>query len=1093
MASLAVEATLGLVEIFSSLILKEINQKKDVKDDIDSITSSLTMMRAFLNDEGGTRGNQRHEDKVRQIRDFAFATEDALDEFMFHVSHHIHAHKITKFAHVVAHFFPEKLAFHELSSEIKRIRSRIQNFIEVYQLCAGNTSSGEGGSSNGWSEDHLFHQLIEEDDIVGFEEHVESVCNQLLSREPCLSTISIVGLPGSGKTVLAKQVYECKRVQGHFEFRAWAHVSRSLKLDEVLRSILTQFFPGIGGSILTNEVAMREILNKYVQQQRFLVVLDDIWRMRDWELIINVFQNGSSGSRILFTSRDSNVGASCVEYPKYVHELNGLPWKKASNLFCKKAFRSCNGICPPELEDWSEKIIKKCEGLPLAVIAAGNLLSGSGKFHMNGRNCTTALETIFLLWGLFYYQRQRLIRLWIAEGFVKEARNTSLEEVAENYLNKLVQKNLVHVTARDIDGRVRSCRVLNLVHDFIIAKAVEENFVRSASTGSSLSQERIRRLSAQTENCTNVELSETSGHVRSAFMFGGGKFSNLEFFRLLKVLDMQGAPLEDFPIDIVKLVLLKYLSLRKTNVKTVPKSIKKLALLETLDLKQTSVTWLPGSIFRLHLLRHLLVYKYDVKNYVTFDGAKGIEMHSGRGALSKIQKLSLVKATTELIQKLDAMIHLRKLGLINLKSKDGRKVCGSIQKMEHLSTLDLQADSGDDLELDHIQIKPGFEVLQHLYLKGQLKELPSWVSSLQSLIKVGLKWSRSDFSPLPALQALPNLMELDMADAFTGQTLEFSKNTFSKLKILQIEQFRELSMVVVEVGAMPALEKLTFCKCDKLNMLPLGIENLTCLQELLLYDMNGQLIDRLRKNSEDRNLRTGIGMDVGMSDDGNGSSTPVGMGMSDDGNASTTPVGMDVSAERNTSSITGFPLDTAYMIKMNYSRSAVDNLEKIEGFGGTVLHEVNAHTMNKHPILRRISFDRIVYNFPHAGFYGPEESLLQIELHRDLVRGLKNAKTMLTEDGVIHVTHKTAHPYSKWEIEKLAEEQGLFLVEKVRFSVRDYKGYVNRRGKSPNCYSTFPIGEASTYKFSKNDHAVHRDNALLNLSLADLVEHARAK
>lgn len=880
MASLAVEATLGLVEIFSSLILKEIDQKKDVKDDIDSITSSLTMMRAFLNDEGGTRGNQRHEDKVRQIRDFAFATEDALDEFMFHVSHHIHAHKITKFAHVVAHLFPEKLAFHELSSEIKRIRSRIQNFIEVYQLCAGNTSSGEGGSSNGWSEDHLFHQLIEEDDIVGFEEHVESVCNQLLSRGPCLSTISIVGLPGSGKTVLAKQVYECKRVQGHFEFRAWAHVSRSLKLDEVLRSILTQFFPGIGGSILTNEVAMREILNKYVQQQRFLVVLDDIWRMRDWELIVNVFQNGSSGSRILFTSRDSNVGASCVEYPKYVHELNGLPWKKASNLFCKKAFRSCNGICPPELEDWSEKIIKKCEGLPLAVIAAGNLLSGKRqipyewkKLHDSlGDNLPVMgiillpsyedlpsnLRSCFLYFSIFpedySIQRQRLIRLWIAEGFVKEAMNPSLEEVAENYLKKLVQRNLVHVTARDIDGRVRSCRVLNLVHDFIIAKAVEENFVRSASTRSSLSQERIRRLSAQTEICTNVELSETSGHVRSAFMFGGGKFSNLEFFRLLKVLDMQGAPLEDFPIDIVKLVLLKYLSLRETNVKTVPKSIEKLALLETLDLKQTSVTWLPGSIFRLHLLRHLLVYKYDVKNYVTFDGAKGVEMRSGRGTLSYIQKLSLVKATTALIQKLDAMIHLRKLGLINLKSKDGRKVCGSIQKMEHLSTLDLRADSGDNLELDHIQIKPGFEVLQHLYLKGQLKELPSWVSSLQSLIKVGLKWSRSDFSPLPALQALPNLMELDMADAFTGQTLEFSKNTFSKLKILQIEQFRELSMVVVEVGAMPALEKLTFCKCDKLNMLPLGIENLTCLQELLLYDMNGQLIDRLRKNIEDRNL-----------------------------------------------------------------------------------------------------------------------------------------------------------------------------------------------------------------------------------------------
>ncbi|XP_039170404.1 disease resistance protein RPM1-like [Eucalyptus grandis] len=877
MASLAVEATVTLVELVSSLILKEINQKKDVKADINRIMNTLKTMQAFLSDRGGTHGNQLLQDQVCQIRDFAYDVEDAFDEYMFQVPYHEHTHKITKFAHGVAQFGPRWKALHGMSSRFKEIRNDIENFKDFDSLRAGNTSSGEGGSSGLWSEDHLAHNF--DSDIGGFEGHVERIRDQLLSGEPRLSTISIVGLPGSGKTVLAKQVYECKRVQGHFEFRAWAHVSRSLKLDEVLRSILTQFFPGIGGSVFINEVAMREILNKYVQQQRFLVVLDDIWRMQDWELIVNVFQNGSSGSRILFTSRDSNVGASCVEYPIYVHELNGLPWKKASSLFCKKAFRSCNGICPPELEDWSEKIIKKCEGLPLAVIAAGNLLSGKRqipyewkKLHDSlGDNLPVMgiillpsyedlpsyLRSCFLYFSIFpedySIQRQRLIRLWIAEGLVKEARNTSLEEVAENYLNKLVQRNLVHVTARDIDGRVRSCRVLNLVHDFIIAKAVEENFVRSASKRSSLSQGRIRRLSAQTEICTNVELSETLGHVRSVFMFGRGKFSNLEFFRLLKVLDMQGAPLEDFPIDIVKLVLLKYLSLRETNVKTVPKSIKKLSLLETLDLKQTSVTWLPGSIFRLHLLRHLLVYKYDVKNDVTFDGAKGVEMHSGRGALSNIQKLSLVKATTELIQKLDAMIHLRKLGLINLKSEDGRRVCGSIQKMEHLSTLDLRADSGDYLELDHIQIKPGFEVLQHLYLTGQLQMLPRWVSSLQSLIKVGLKGSRSHINPLPALQALPNLMELDMVDAFTGQKLEFLMNTFRRLKILQIEKFRELSMVAVEVGAMPALEKLTFCKCDKLNMLPLGIDMLTRLQELLLCDMNGQFIDRLRKNSEDRN------------------------------------------------------------------------------------------------------------------------------------------------------------------------------------------------------------------------------------------------
>ncbi|KAI6688667.1 hypothetical protein NL676_025495 [Syzygium grande] len=754
MAYLAVEATLRLVEIVSSLILKEINQKKDVKEDIDCITSWLKTMRAFLSDLEGTQGNQCLQDKVHQIRDFAYDIEDAFDEFMFRVPQHVHTHSITKFGHKVAHLAPQKRALHEISSRIKEIRIKIQNFRDLEYLRTGNTSSGESRSSG----------------------HVERIRDQLLSGQPRLSTISIVGPPGSGKTVLARQVFECKRVQGLFYFHAWVHVSPSSKPQELLRSILTQFFPWMDGSDLINGVAVREIFSKHnMQQKRFIVVLDDIWRMQDWERIANALQIGSGGSTILVTSRNSDVGSTCAGCPEYVHKLNALPYETALSLFCKKAFRSCNGTCPPELDEWSKKIIKKCEGLPLAVIAAGNLLSKKGHIPHEWKKLHDSLGANLPVMGSIL--------------------------------------------------------------------AEEENFVGSASERSSSSQGRIRRLSAQTDIRTNVELSATLDHVRSAFMFGRGKFSDLKLFQLLKILDMQGAPLGDFPIHIVKLVLLKYLSLRETNIKTVPKSIKKLALLETLDLKRTSVTRLPGSIFQLHLLRHLLVYGYNVKNSVTFDGAKGVEMHSGRGALSNIRKLSLVMATTELIKKLVGMIHLRKLGLINLKSKDGRKVCESIQKMEHLSTLDLRAESGDHLELDHIQIKPGFVFLRHLYLKGQLQKLPKWVSSLQSLIKVGLKWSRLNINPLQALQDLPNLMDLNMVDAFTGQTLEFKANTF-----------RKLSIVDLQVNAMPALEKLTFRKCEKLDTLPFGINRLTNLQELLLYGMNGEFIDRLRKNSEDRNL-----------------------------------------------------------------------------------------------------------------------------------------------------------------------------------------------------------------------------------------------
>ncbi|KAI6688663.1 hypothetical protein NL676_025491 [Syzygium grande] len=51
---------------------------------------------------------------------------------------------------------------------------------------------------------------------------------------------------------------------------------------------------------------------------------------------------------------------------------------------------------------------------------------------------------------------------------------------------------------------------------------------------------------------------------------------------------------------------------------------------------------------------------------------------------------------------------------------------------------------------------------------------------------------------------------------------------------------------------------------------------------------------------------------------------------------------------------------------------------------------------------------------------------------------------MLTKDGEVHVTHKTAHPFDKWEIEKLAEEPGLRLVEKARVPTA-YRSTLNYR------------------------------------------------
>lgn len=95
-------------------------------------------------------------------------------------------------------------------------------------------------------------------------------------------------------------------------------------------------------------------------------------------------------------------------------------------------------------------------------------------------------------------------------------------------------------------------------------------------------------------------------------------------------------------------------------------------------------------------------------------------------------------------------------------------------------------------------------------------------------------------------------MELDLVRYYTGEKLEFKKDTFTELKILHIEQFDRLNTMVVQNGAMPKLKKLTMSRCQNLELFPLGIEVLRSLDELLLYDMHNLLIANLQKGSEDR-------------------------------------------------------------------------------------------------------------------------------------------------------------------------------------------------------------------------------------------------
>ncbi|KAF6142789.1 hypothetical protein GIB67_002653 [Kingdonia uniflora] len=72
---------------------------------------------------------------------------------------------------------------------------------------------------------------------------------------------------------------------------------------------------------------------------------------------------------------------------------------------------------------------------------------------------------------------------------------------------------------------------------------------------------------------------------------------------------------------------------------------------------------------------------------------------------------------------------------------------------------------------------------------------------------------------------------------------------------------------------------------------------------------------------------------------------------------------------------------------------------------------------------------------------------------------------MLIENGEVHITHKTGHPFIEWKIEDLAIKVGLRLVDEALFCKADYPGYHNKKGDRRRCNRTFHVGKCSTYKF----------------------------
>ncbi|KAK2994947.1 hypothetical protein RJ640_019336 [Escallonia rubra] len=915
------------VDKMANLLINETVFLLGVKGEVRRLQAELKRMQCFLKDADQRQDqDERVRNWIAEIRDVAFDAEDVIDTFILKVAGKGGHRRISM---VVPGFIYRGYHQRRIGVDIKAIRTKLGDIYQSMQAYDIKFSDGGEGTRESKKMLRKSRPVVEEDDVFGLEGSISETISQLKMEEKMLRVVSIVGMGGSGKTTLAKQVYNRAAVKRHFDCCAWAFVSQEISTWDILFGILAKITTErdrLAEFERKKEGDLVEILYEFLKDKRYLVVLDDIWRVEDWDILKDAFpKNGKAGSKVLFTTRNKVVASHADPWsipiePPMLDE--GQSWE----LLCTKAFppniAESRGGCPPEYEKPGKAMVRKCQGLPLALVVLGGLLAAKESLSeweeverkMNANLIKFQQQTnqpgrVYRILSLSYYDlpyylkpcflyfghfpedweipKKKLIRLWIAEGFVQPQFPTvsgedTTEDVAEQYLAELVNRCMVQVGTTSLGGRGRNfCRIHDLMRDLCVLHGRKENFLdivpSRGTTMKSTDDEEDHGLSSPTEfkhsKSTNfrriaihhvnvfqrcVSLVQSYPKIRSLLCF---KFQQSPFlikadeqifiwknFNLLRVLDLEGSEFENEVLlrEIGGLILLRYLSLRFCALRTLPESIGNLQSLYTLDLRDTRVC-LTNVIGKMKQLRHLLLGSMveadqDVLRQSTLtnlETLKHIKSEHVAGAGKGIK-----------------LPNLRNLGLIFQRSEDVDAFFKSpVLKMNRLRSLKMNVQSAG-VSYPILEPLSPCDRLSNLRLQGPIAEVGKQICQPlaflpPNLCKLTLESSRLKQDPMPTLGKLQNLKILRLHGfSYIGRGMVCSANGFPQLEFLELCNLYQLEDWIVEGGTMHRLRGLYISFCPELKMIPEGLKSLTTLHELTFGDLSKALLSRVRMTQE---------------------------------------------------------------------------------------------------------------------------------------------------------------------------------------------------------------------------------------------------